>query len=92
MCALRGPGWNRRQTMRTVFGRWSHGRFRFLQSVDLFYEEEDYKGDDNKVKCGLEEDPVINGRSSRRFGRGERRLWRSGQIDEQAGEIHLSHQ
>jgi len=92
MRALRGLDRNCRQTVRTVFGRWSRGRRRLLQSVDLLYEQEDYKGDDNKVKCGLEKDSVVDGRCSCCLGRGERGLWRSGQIDKQAGEIHLSHQ
>jgi hypothetical protein len=34
----------------------------------------EYKRNDNKVKRGLKEDPVIDGGSSRRFGCGERRI------------------
>src|SRR5262245_24640638 len=92
MCALRGLDRDRRKTMWAVFGCRSCGRFRFLQAINLLNEQEDYKGDDNKVKCGLKKDPVIDGGCPCCLGRGEGGLWRSGQIDEQAGEIHLPHQ
>ena len=37
-----------------------------LEAVHVLYQPKDYESDDDKVKCGLKEDPVIDDENSRR--------------------------
>lgn len=82
MRALGGFDRNGGQAMRAIFGRRGAGRRRFLQPVDLLDEHEDDEGNDDEVKRGLKEDPVVDSGGSRSLGCRERGLGCAGQINE----------
>ena len=77
MRTLGGFEWNRRQAQWAIFRGRSCGCRRLLQPVDLFDQHEDDECDDDEIEHRLQEHPVIDRRSPRCLGRGERGLlWR----------------
>ena len=57
------------------------GRFRFLKFIELAYNQEDDKGDDNKVDQRVDECPVVDRNCTRSLGVRQGRVSSAAQVD-----------
>ena len=78
---------NRREAIRTIFGRRRGSRW-FLHPVNLLDKHKNREGDDYEIQNIIEEDAVIQRRGARCFCGRNTRIIFAGQVDEQIREIH----